>query len=160
MITQKQVKNIFRYENGVLYWKKPTSTRIKSGSKAGCINSNGYMRMGLNGKDIYNHQVIFLYFNGYIPDNIDHIDGNPLNNNIENLRECNQTQNLYNKSMQINNTSGVKGVHWRKDTKKWVAKIQVKGKCIVLGNFLDLEFAELVINEARKLYHGKFARSY
>ena len=97
-------------------------------------------------------------FNGYLPKFIDHIDCNPSNNKIENLREATFSQNQHNTKKRITNTSGVKNVHWYKPLKKWMVYIMINKKRKHLGYFNNIELAELVAQEARNKYHGKYAR--
>jgi hypothetical protein len=64
---------------------------------------------------------------GYLPKEIDHINCNKLDNRIENLREVNRTQNRYNINSYKNNTSGIKGVSWKADLRKWQVSVNVDG---------------------------------
>ena len=96
---------------------------------------------------------------GYLPDILDHIDGNKLNNRIENLRECTEVQNCYNAKTPKNNTSGIKGVSWSKRLKKWRAQIQVNGKKKSLGFFFDKEVADQIIRIERARLHGEFSNN-
>ena len=89
---------------------------------------------------------------------IDHIDRNPGNNRIENLREVTQIQNMQNTKIHSLNTSGVKGVSWNTKNRKWVAQVHVLGKKAYLGMYNTLEEAEAVVKEAREKYHGEYAR--
>ena len=89
---------------------------------------------------------------------VDHIDGDKTNNRIENLRLANASQNQYNRKICLKNTSGVKGVHWRNDSKKWTARFESMGKKINLGCFKTLEEAEAAVIAARNNLHGDFAR--
>ena len=109
VITQEQVFDLFHYVDGVLYWKKRRG-RAKKGGRVGNINANGRLLTSLKGKRLYVHRVIFMYHHGYLPKYLDHIDGNPLNNKIENLRECTIIQNGYNRKINKNNATGIKGV--------------------------------------------------
>ena len=95
---------------------------------------------------------------GYLPKYVDHIDGNRLNNRIENLRPATAIENAYNCKMSKNNTSGVKGVSWNKGTKKWEANINIAGVRFNLGHFETLEKAKEAIDVCRTEAHGKFAR--
>ena len=88
---------------------------------------------------------------------IDHIDGNRLNNCIENLREATASQNGQNKKLSKNNTSGIKGVYFTK-WNKWVAQLKINNKIIYLGSFDDIKLAEIAVKEARSKNHGVFAR--
>lgn len=88
---------------------------------------------------------------------IDHINGNPLDNRKINLRICTRVQNEANKPPGRNNTSGYKGVHWEKRLKKWRVKIKENKKIIHLGLFEKKEVAAQAYNEAAKRIHGEFA---
>ena len=78
-------------------------------------------------------------------------------NSIENLRPAN-SKNQQNAKIRKDNKSGIKGVYWFAELKKWKVDIGVNGKRKYIGVFNDLELAELVAQEARDKYHGKFAR--
>ena len=92
-----------------------------------------------------------------MPKYIDHIDGNPLNNKIENLRECTHQQNHFNERKPKNNTSGIKGVSFHKPTKKWRATVFLNYKQHYLGLFKDIKEAEKACIEFRNKHHGEFA---
>ena len=157
-LTQDYLKELFEYFNGDIYWKLSRSNVIKVGKKAGYLNPNMYLSTSIDGKLYLNHRLIFLMHHGYLPKYIDHIDGNPSNNKIENLREVTNSQNCQNSKKRINNLSGTKGVHWHKKNKKWRVQIKVNGKIKSCGLYVDLELAELVASEARNKYHGEYAR--
>ena len=97
-------------------------------------------------------------FNVYMPKEVDHIDGNSLNNKIENLREANRSENVCNIGIKKTNTSGYKGVHWDKARNKWMVTVQKNKKIVFNKRFEDLELAVLVAEEARNKYHKEFAR--
>ena len=86
----------------------------------------------------------------------DHIDGNGLNNRRSNLRACTNTENQWNTGAKINNTSGFKGVCWRADMGKWVAKIKVNGKMKHIGLFTTPEAAHAAYCTAAAELHGEF----
>jgi hypothetical protein len=88
---------------------------------------------------------------------IDHIDGNTLNNQKDNLRICTHAQNIRNSKININNTSGFKGVYWNKQSAKWYAFIRFNNKRIHLGVFFKLKDAAKSYNEGALKYHGEFA---
>ena len=155
--TLQDIKELFVYSNGDLYWKIFPDNSRKSFVKAGTNHSSGYRVVKIYGKRYRVHRIIFMMCHGYISKYIDHIDGNRLNNRIENLRECNHNENMHNRKISSNNKSGIKGIIWHKTAKKWWPQIMVNSKRINLGKYDDLELAELVIMEARDLFHGKFA---
>ena len=158
MITQQRALELFDYRDGGLFWKVKPAKQIAIGAEAGCKNSHGYHVVRVDGILYGAHRVIFLMHNGYLPDYIDHIDGNRLNNRIDNLRQATNVENCYNRDKQSNNKSGFKGVHWKKQINHWVVEIQVNKVKKYLGIYKDLELAALVASEARDLYHGKFAK--
>jgi hypothetical protein len=85
---QKALKLTFKYSEGHLYWKTPTY-RIRIGDRAGCIRvEGGYHVTKLNNKEYKTHRLIWTWHYGEIPEGISirHIDGDKLNNRIENLR--------------------------------------------------------------------------
>jgi len=87
---------------------------------------------------------------------VDHKDGNGLNNTRENLRNCTHAQNGKNNKERINNSSGSKGIHWRNG--KWYARIMVDSKSIHLGCFSNKDEATHAYSEAVKKYHGEYTR--
>lgn len=89
---------------------------------------------------------------------VDHKDGNGLNNQRYNLRECIHIKNSANRSKNINNISGYKGVYWNEKAKKWHAQIMVSYKRIHLGLFQNPGDAARAYDEAAKKYFGEFAR--
>lgn len=89
---------------------------------------------------------------------IDHIDTDPFNNIFSNLRKATPSQNQHNKSINKNNTSGVKGVHWCRRANKWRARIMVGGKCVWSKNFVELGVAAQEIADKRRELHGQFSR--
>jgi len=143
------IKNIlgcdFKYENDKLYRK------LKS--KWNCCNdikghSRGYIQIGINNKLYYLHRVIYKYFNEEwdITDSssnnqIDHININPLDNRIENLRVLTHSQNNRNQKKRKNCSSQYKGVNWNKQNNKWKAQININGKVKYLGLFTNEEEA-------------------
>lgn len=156
-ITQELLHELFEYRDGELYWKVKPNRRIKIGDKAGSHNVSGYINVRVMGKYYRAHRLIYCMLHGYFPKYIDHINNNPSDNRIENLRECTQSENLYNKCIQSNNKSGHKGVSWDTKSKKWRVRVYVNCKSNHLGFFDDVELAALVAEEARNKYHGEFA---
>lgn len=156
MITQEQVKSVLKYTNGRLYWIKRGPGKKLAGD-AGCELRTGYRIIRVIGRAYLTHRLVFLYHQGYLPKYVDHIDGNPLNNRIENLRECTQQQNTWNSLKPSTNTSGVKGVSWDKLNLKWVVRMRANKKTYNFGRFKSLGEARVVAIQKRNELHGKFA---
>ena len=158
-ITQALLKELFEYQpNGTLTRKISTSNRVKIGDEAGWNTAGSkYVGISVNGKKHLIHRLIFLYHHGYVPEVIDHIDGNGKNNRIENLRPASFVQNMLNMKGQDWSRSGIKGVYWSRSSNKWAVHCRVNKKVKYFGVYEDIELAELVAIEARNKYHGKFA---
>jgi len=156
MLTQEIVTECFEYVDGELLWRVDRR-KVKPGTKAGRVNSSGYREVRFNGKLHGAHRIIYLMFHGELPKVIDHIDGNPLNNKIENLRAATYTQNMWNSKRPKNNTSGVKGISWIARIKKWQVECYVDKQKHRLGFFKEFDDAKKAIHDFRNLHHGQFA---
>ena len=157
-LTKEYLHQIFDYKDGDLYWKVRTSNRIKIGEKAGTIAKRGNININHNGKLLKAHRIIFMMHHGYFPEIIDHIDGNPLNNNIENLRPATELQNHHNMAISKRNTSGIKGICWSKDKNKWLARCNFDYKPHFVGYFDKIDHAQTAVEAYRSKLHGEFAR--
>ena len=159
-LTQKYLRETLHYdpETGVFTWRVPPARNVKNGSVAGCLTSHGYIQIGVKNRLYAAHRLAWLYVYGKWPTNlIDHINGVRSDNRITNLREATSAENQYNILKEKNNTSGVKGVTWSKQHKKWRAQCRVNGKNHRLGLFADICEAEQVVKQFREQHHGKFA---
>jgi hypothetical protein len=161
-LTVDLLNHLFEYdkETGNLIWKIKPSSRghhVKAGDIAGTLKSHGYLCVGINYNSYRAHRLIFLMHKGYLPKTVDHINGDKLDNRIENLRAATVGQNQHNRKTNANNTSGYKGVCWNKAQKKWAARITLERKNIHLGYFANVEEAAEVVRKAREELHGSFA---
>ncbi len=89
---------------------------------------------------------------------VDHINEDGLDCRRDNLRNCNQSQNMFNRGSQSNSKSGIKGVSWSATRNKWRADICAKGKKKTLGYFQTIEAATNAYDNAAAELHGEFAR--
>ena len=155
-MTPELLDNLFKYDDGFLYWKKrPHNRGVRAivGEKAGYIDAKGYQSIQILGKAYKTHRLVFMMFNGYFPQTVDHIDGDKLNNRIENLRGATISQNCANRGAPKNSSTGIKNVSYRPRDDKFI--VSVNGKHI--GQYADLELANLVAVMAREKYHKEFA---
>ena len=158
-LSKEMLNELFEYRDGEIYYKVSRS-RNKAGSKAGTYrpHDNAYQVI-INGKHYLTHRIVFMMHNGYLPQYVDHIDRNRSNNKIENLREATHSQNAYNSTIRKDSKTGIKNVSWNKVDKSWKVRIQANNTRITIGQFKDLELAELVAMEARNKYHGEYANN-
>lgn len=108
------------------------------------------------GKQIWMHRLIINAPNGL---QVDHKDGNGLNNTRVNLRLATHSQNQHNRGKSRINKSGYKGVSWDKSKGKWYATIYINSKQINLGRYQTPEMAAIAYDEAARKYHGEFAKT-
>ena len=154
--SQQELQEWFDYRDGNLYRKKTNTNRVKVGSEAGCVNMNQYVQVSFKGKFYYIHRFIWAWHGKSLEPNeeIDHIDGNSLNNRIENLRAVSRKQNQENtKSARKDSKSRIKGVCWDKSMKKWKANIGHNGKVMNLGLYENIEDAIAARIEGEKKYY-------
>lgn len=118
-------------------------------------NGDGYaLRKGMS-----MHRFIFEIKHGFLPPEVDHINGDTLDNRASNLREASRQDNCKNQALRSDNTSGYKGVYWSKHHKKYRAKVQVGKKSRHLGFFLTAQEASSAYQKAAEEAFSEFKRS-
>jgi hypothetical protein len=152
-LTQAQLKEMFEYnpETGLF-------RNLKSGKVWIQEDERGYIRIQIGKKRYRAHRLAYLYVEGEMPRNIDHINGVGSDNRWANLRSCSQSENCRNRGIGQNSVSGIKNVVWNEQAKRWKVVIRVDGVMYDYGFFFDLHIAELVAIGARVKHHGEFAR--
>lgn len=156
MLTQSRLKELFHYdpETGIF-----TRIKLAGGQKSGvipkCLDDWGYLRFRVDRNKYRAQRLAWLYVYGVWPTHfIDHINGNPLDNRIANLRDVTNQANSQNcKGATKISKTGVRGVHFHKASQKYGAQINVSGKKIWLGSFVSHIDASIAYTEARKKYH-------
>ncbi|HBW8811895.1 TPA: HNH endonuclease [Klebsiella pneumoniae] len=109
------------------------------GKEAGCLNINGYLEIGIQGRLMKAHRIAWaLSYRVYPEGFIDHINGVRNDNRLINLRDVDRVGNGRNSARHKNNISGVCGVHWRLRDNRWVASINHAGGQIHLGYYESL----------------------
>lgn len=152
-------------ESGNFFWiMKPYGANRLKRTWAGTTRRLGYVFVKLPGyPQIGAHRLAWIYVHGAIPDGmeIDHIDGNPSNNAIRNLRLATSSQQKRNKRVQSNNRSGLKGAfyHSAHKGKKWRSQIKTENGLIFLGYFNTAEEAHAAYAKAAIKYFREFSRA-
>lgn len=106
------------------------------------LDNTGRLRGTFRGRSLRAHRVAWCLHYGEWPKHwIDHINGDPLDNRIENMRECPNGENQKNARRRRDNTTGVTGVYWLPDERRWTARLNVGGRLLYLGRFATFEAA-------------------
>lgn len=120
--------------------------RKSTGRRVGSKHHSGRWHLAHEGKNYQVHRLVwFLHYGTWPKGQIDHLDGNPMNNAVSNLRDVDGYTNMQNRKSA--------GVSWHKASRKWMAQIMVRGKHFYLGLYEDYELAELVHREAKSKLH-------
>ena len=135
----------YRVVDGELV-RRHTYKQWLAGSSVGTVGKRGYKTLSIAGKRWYVHRLIFLMENGYLPDLVDHKDGVKTNNAPSNLRDADKILNAMNlKGSHRDSKTGVLGVTYRKDSKKYYARLRDKS----LGCYDTVEEASLAYITAK-----------
>ena len=157
------IRERFYYDSGLVRIAKAGKWKGKVNDVAGSVRKkDGRVIIQVKRQRLFAHQVVWLLFNENLPKHsIDHVDGNPQNNSINNLRAATPVEQQGNKQTQRNNSSGYKGVSYKKHVKKcpWLATITSNGKSVHLGYFSTPEMAALAYDTAAREKFGSFAKT-
>ena len=151
-LTQEKLQHCLSYDEttGNFKWVNSNSTRKQFRDRAGFLRKDGYVCVRIENIQYMAHRLAWLYAYGVFPDEqIDHINGNRSDNRLINLRVATQKENGENRKLHRNNTSGHRGVIWKKSHKKWEVVIRHNYKLKCFGRFDDLEEAVRVAKKAR-----------
>jgi len=157
----EELRSVLEYdqETGVFVWKKRGYGRTV-GKVAGSKDIAGYLRIAINGERFKSHRLAWFYVHGFDPGDlvIDHIDGDPSNNRIHNLRLATNAQNGMNSKVNSNSKTGEKNVCWDNEQQKWLVQVcgldgkRYKERFRIFEQACERSF------ELRKLVHGEYAR--
>jgi hypothetical protein len=119
---------------------------------------DGYLHGKVFGAKLQAHRVIWKLVHGVDPDTIDHINGDPSDNRLENLRDCTVAENSRNYAKAPGGSSRFRGVCWIKRDKAWAARISDgRSGTVSLGNYRDEVLAAKAYDRAARERHGEFA---
>lgn len=160
-MNQDYVKGLFTYDPSDP--QRPLVRRMKRypketiGERVGVVKPDGYVEVKIDRRPYKLHRIVYLYFEGELPAYIDHVDGNPSNNKMSNLRAATAPQNGANRRISNNNTSGYKGVHAVKGG-GFTARLTHRGKRIYLGTYNTAAEAADAYNQKTNELNGEYAK--
>lgn len=140
MLTYERANELFRYdrESGFLVRKK-SRQGVNAGEVAGTYDDKGYVIVCADYRRYKAHRIAWLLEHGDWPKGqIDHVDGDPANNRISNLRDVTGSENNRNRSRCTRNKSGVVGVQFHAASVSWRSSIKAGERKIELGKFCCL----------------------
>lgn len=174
----EELRQLLRYEpeTGKLFWRERGPEWFehgKQGAARHCKSWNarfagkealtathiqGYKDGHVNSRHLLAHRVIWAIVMGEWPEHdIDHDDGDKANNRWRNLRPATSAENMQNKPVRRDSSTGIKGVQFHQQTGKFIANIQAHGKRHYLGLFNRAEDAKAAYDMAAARLHGSFA---
>lgn len=156
-----RLRELFHYDPLTGHFTRlvANARRSKVGERAGGPQYFGHVAIRIDGRRWLAHRLAWLYVYEVWPAcDIDHINGNPSDNRIANLRLAEVSQNLANARRYKNNTSGYKGVTYHRQSGKWRAVLCVYGKIYSLGLYLNKDDAAKAYADAAAYHYGDYAR--
>src|SRR5690349_15170001 len=144
-LTADRLREVLAYDpqTGVFTWKTKTNRRIRVGKVAGSLRSDGYIGITIDNRRYLAHRLATLWMTGEWPaSEVDHRHSRRSDNRWSRIRLADHAQNMQNRPIQRNNTSGVKGVTWDAANGKWMATVCAGGRKIHCGRFADIADAE------------------
>lgn len=139
---------------GTVKWRTRRNPAIPHDRSSNTLDKHGYKKLSFRKKIYYHHRIVWLFANKNWPEIfIDHINGLPTDNRIENLREATSYQNQQNRRKKAKRVTQSMGVYFDPKRKKFVPQIRVEGKAIFLGRYETEEEASKIYLEAKLKFH-------
>ena len=133
MVPREELEELFDYEEGKIYgkwveWRRKSSNSRVYQRELGSVNSSGHLVVAFRDKrgkrhSELVHRIVYMMHYGHVPSMLDHIDRDPKNNSIENLRPADKSLNSQNRGAQKNTKHGLRGIY----------KDKLGGYCVYIG---------------------------
>jgi HNH endonuclease len=157
MISVERLRKFFSCDpqTGEIRWIVGHSNYVAAGALAGHKRSDGYHCITVDGEDYKAHRIMWaLHYGEWPTERLDHINRDPSDNRIANLRQASHGQNIAN---TLSKTPGrPKGVYWHKQNQYWVSSITIGGRKKHLGVFQTESEAAAAFEKASREVYGDF----
>jgi hypothetical protein len=159
-ISHEQLLAEFSYdpESGI-FCRLVRAGRIQPGPIENVATGTGYVYLAIHNRKYLAHRLAWFYMIGRWPVEIDHINGNKIDNRFRNLRPATRAQNEGNKFLRKDSSSGVKGVRWDDTKEMWYAYITTNGVMKNLGYHKEMANAIAARQRAALARDGEFFRA-
>jgi hypothetical protein len=158
-LTHERLREVLNYDpmTGVFVWKKRLNNRALVGHICRNFDHRGYLRINIDRKIYRAARLAWLYIHGkWPPHEIDHINGIPGDDRLDNLREATHSENCNNRPPR--KSGRLKGVYFNKRDNGWCARITGSKRTHFLGRFATEAEAHAAYAKAAPIIHGEFAR--
>lgn len=157
ILTKEFLHSVFSYEDGNIVWKVDRLANKCKGKVAGTKDNFGHLNVTLGGIVFKVHRLVWIMHNGGpCEHDIDHINRNPSDNRIENLRKTNDISNQQNRNYRKKSRCGFRGVYFRKKYSTYQASITVNRERIYLGCYRTAIEASIAYETAAKKFFNDF----
>lgn len=159
MLTAERLRELLHYdpETGIFTRLMTTSANAQRDTRAGSVREGGYRYIRIDGPLYYEHRLVFLYLTGSFPEkHVDHINHNPSDNRLCNLRNVDRPQNMWNKKVREDSATGIKGVYFDRRRNKYCADHISNKVRVRLGRFSTAKEARDAYLAAVESIRGEF----
>jgi HNH endonuclease/AP2 domain len=148
MLTQDRLRELFNYDPLTGEFTRISRTRGMR-KQVGSLHNRGYWQICVDYKTYLAHRLAWIYMTGESHTQVDHINGDRLDNRFSNLRPATNKQNSENIKLYSNNKSLFRGVHFCNRDQKWVARVVHHQKTHYVGSFTTAEEAAIAAKHKR-----------
>jgi hypothetical protein len=160
-LTVERLRELLNYDSETGTFTRKVKARggryAWAGARVGYVRPDGYRAIRIDVTRYREHRLAWFYVHGVWPTELDHVNGVRSDNRLINLREATRSQNLANRPLLNNNTSGVRGVSFDSASGLWTASVSINGKRKNLGLFRSKDDAINKRMNAHRERFGEFA---
>lgn len=159
-LTAARVRELLDYnpDTGIFCWRSSKRGSVKAGDEAGFRRGDGYIKIKIDQHAVWAHRLVWLYVHGVLPaQQIDHINGNPSDNRLSNLRDVSGAVNSQNERKARRRKLGgtMLGAHWCATWRRWKSAICIDGKARHIGWFdTEADAHAAYVAAKRQLHEG------